>query len=135
MSKRILAVVIAVLAVAAVPALAATKNGITPIYPKPGVTVSKDKVLTLKAKVTTPGDIWFYVCRSPKRDKDGLICDGWPKRGKRVAKNRYEARMGLYRSLGLYRPGTYYWQAHRIACVNGPGDCAQEGPVVKFKLG
>ena len=34
----------------------------------------------------------------------------------------------------LNSPGTYYWQAHRIACEGNLSDCRQEGPIVKFKV-
>ena len=35
----------------------------------------------------------------------------------------------------LNTPGTYYWQAHRIACDDGgTSDCRQEGPVVRFRV-
>jgi hypothetical protein len=41
-----------------------------------------------------------------------------------------------YPEFWLNSPGTYYWQAHRIACEGGDiSDCRQEGPIVKFKVG
>jgi len=138
MHKRLLLLVMAVLAVAAVPALAATKHGITPTYPKAGQTVPRGKAPTFKARVVGKGSVWFYVCKSAKRDKDRLICDNEAvEQAKKVGKNRYQRKMKFYRypDYWLESPGTYYWQAHRIACVNGPKDCVQEGPVVKFKVG
>lgn len=137
MPKRLLLLALAVLAVAAVPALAATKHGITPTYPKAGQTVPQGKAPTFKAKVVGKGAVYFYVCKTAKKDKDGLICDKVIQRAKKVARNRYQARMRYFDYPGywLNSPGTYYWQAHRIACLNGPSDCAAEGPVVKFKVG
>ena len=35
----------------------------------------------------------------------------------------------------LNSPGTYYWQAFRIACTAASSDCRKEGPIVKFKVG
>jgi hypothetical protein len=138
MSKRLTLLVLALLAVAAVPALAATKNGVTPLYPKAGAIVPGAKTPTFKAKVVGKGPVYFYVCKRAKRDKTGLICDNESiEQAKKVAKNRYQAKMKYfdYPDNWLNSPGTYYWQAHRIACVNGTKDCAQEGPVVKFKVG
>jgi hypothetical protein len=40
-----------------------------------------------------------------------------------------EYRFGAYFA---NRPGTYYWQAVRIACSGG--DCRQEGPVTRFTV-
>ena len=138
MTKRLLLLVLAVLAVAAVPAIAATKHGVTPTYPKAGQTVPQGKAPTFKAKVVGKGPVYFYVCKRAKRDKTGLICDREAiQRAKKVGKTRYQAKMKYfdYPDNWLNSPGTYYWQAHRIACVNGTKDCAQEGPVVKFKVG
>ena len=138
MSKRLAILVLSVLALGAVPALAATKHGITPLSPKAGATVAQGKAPTFKAKVVGKGKVWFYVCKSPKRNKVGLICDTEAlQQAKKVGANRYAAKMKFfdYPDSWLNSPGTYYWQVERIECVNGTKDCSQEGPVTKFKVG
>ncbi|MEA2295603.1 MAG: hypothetical protein QOE86_3242 [Solirubrobacteraceae bacterium] len=123
----------------AVPALAATSHGITPLAPKAGVTVPAGKSPTFKVKVTGKGTVWVQVCKSPRRDKTGLICDKLMiEKAHRTSTTRYQVRPKFYNYPGFWlnSPGTYYWQAHRIACEGGnTKDCNQEGPIVKIKVG
>jgi len=53
---------------------------------------------------------------------------------KRDGRFRYKPRFFDYPEFWLNVPGTYYWQAHRIACSGG-GDCQAEGSVVRFRVG
>ena len=124
---------------AAVPAvaLAATKNGITPVSPKPGSSVPAGKAVTFKIGVQGPGTVWVHVCRSAKKSsKDGTICSretiGQAK-GK-AGVFSYTQKVYGYDAYWLNRPGTYSWQAHRIACIGSSSDCRQEGPVVTFRV-
>ena len=120
------------------PAAATTKNGITPLAPKVGTSVPAGKALTFRMKVADPGSgVFVHVCKSKRRDKDGLICS---KETMLQAKKRngvFQARQKAFALLDdffLNRPGTYYWQAYRIECFSGSSDCSQEGPVVRFKV-
>ena len=135
---RVAALLVALVAVAAVPALAATKHGITPSSPKAGATVPAGQSPTFKGRVTGKGPIWVHVCRSAKRDSRGLICSKESiVRARRTSGGRFQAKPKFfdYPEFWLNSPGTYYWQAHRIRCARGASDCLQEGPVVKFRVG
>ena len=56
-------------------AAAATKNGITPLAPKAGTSVPAGKAATFRMKVSDPGaGVFVHVCKSSKKDKQGMIC-------------------------------------------------------------
>jgi len=129
------------LAAAPAYALAASKNGVTPTSPKAGATVPLGQAVTFKGKVSGPGTVFVYVCKSAKRSaKEGIICPNDQvaigKATKKGGTFSYKQKVYAYPEYWLNSPGTYYWQAHRIVCENGnTSDCRQEGPVVKFKVG
>jgi hypothetical protein len=79
MSARLL-LICAFAALLAVPtvAFAATKHGITPTSPKAGKTIAVGKRPTMKGRVNGSGQVYVYVCKSKKRDADGLICTRRP---------------------------------------------------------
>jgi hypothetical protein len=119
------------------PAAAATKNGITPLAPKAGTSVPAGKAATFRMRVSDPGaGVFMHVCKSNKRDKQGMICkkatilQAKKKKGVFVAKQTFFD----FPAFWLNNPGTYYWQAYRIECRSGSSDCKQEGPVVRFKV-
>ena len=129
-----------VLAMAAVPAyaLAATKHGITPTSPKAGAKVPRGKAVTFKGKVSGAGTIFVHVCKSAKKAKDGRICskEVIAQAKKSGGSFTLKQKVFAFDEYWLNQPGTYYWQAHRIACEGGnTSDCYQEGPVVKFRVG
>ncbi len=134
--RRLLALVIALTALCSSVALAATKHGITPSTPKKGATVEVGSRPTFKGKSRGPGQVFVYVSKSKKRDKDGLIGkDAMIQRAKKKGKTfTTRAKFYDFPKFWLNTPGTYYWQAHRIACGEDGDDCQQEGPVVKFKV-
>ena len=118
-------------------AFAATKNGITPTSPKAGKTIAVGERPTMKGRVSGPGQVYVYVCKSKKKNSDGLICtDEAIKRAKK-SDGKFSVKLPFFDfpEFWLNSPGTYYWQAHRIACNGGTSDCRQEGPIVKFKVG
>lgn len=137
--RLVAAVAAAALAVAPAYALAATKNGVTPTSPRVGAAVPKGKAVTFKGKVKGRGTIFVHVCRSAKRSKkEGVICtkQAIGKARKKSGAFSYKQKVFAFDAYWLNRPGTYYWQAHRIFCENGnTSDCRQEGPVVRFKVG
>ena len=118
-------------------ALAATKNGITPVAPKAGATVAEGRSPTFRMKVQGPGTVWVHVCKSARKKADGTICStsSIGQARKSGGEFRYKPKFFDYDSFWLNTPGTYYWQAHRIDCSGGTEDCRQEGPVVRFKVG
>jgi hypothetical protein len=120
--------------VLAVPASAATKNGITPLAPKAGTSVPSGQSPTFRMRVKGPGQVWVHVCKSKARDTDGVICtdESIGRARKRNGVFRYKPKFFDFPSFWLNSPGTYYWQAHRIAC--NASDCRQEGPIVRFKV-
>jgi hypothetical protein len=111
-------------------------SGITPLSPKSGATVPVGKSPTFKLRVKGSGHVWVHVCKSKKKSKSGVICSketiGEAKRGKGGV-HTYKPAFFDFPGFWLNSPGTYYWQAYRIACAGG--DCQQEGKIVKFKVG
>ena len=119
------------------PAAAATKNGITPLAPKAGTSVPAGKAATFRMKVADPGaGVFLHVCKSNKRDKQGMICKKATILQAKKRKGAWEAKQTFFDfpAFWLNNPGTYYWQAYRIECRSGSSDCKQEGPVVRFKV-
>src|SRR3954447_7301797 len=118
-------------------AYAATKHGITPVSPKQGATVPVGKSPTFKMRVHGAGQVWVYVCKSPKKHKEGVICHGASigQAHKHGGVFTYKPQFFDYPAFWLNTPGTYYWQAHRIKCETTIKDCLQEGPIVRFKVG
>jgi hypothetical protein len=137
MSPRLtfLLVIVGLLAVPPA-ASAATKNGITPLAPKAGKSVPAGERPTFKLRARGPGQVWVHVCKSKKQDSDGLICsdESIGKARKKGGIHRYKAKFFDFPEFWLNSPGTYYWQAHRIACNASISDCRQEGPTVKFRV-
>jgi hypothetical protein len=100
---------------------AASKHGITPTSPKAGSAVAVGSTPTFKGRFKGRGPIYVQVCASRKKDKEGLICHKADigqakKKGKRFS---YTPTFSDYPGFWLNSPGTYYWQAHRIACEHG----------------
>jgi hypothetical protein len=137
MRTRLAAILAAPALVVAVPAaIGATKHGITPTAPKPGATVERASRPVFKGTVKGPGQLYVFVSRSPKRDREGLIGNKEMFQQARVKQGRFRVKANYfdYPGFWLNTPGTYYWQAHRVNCGED-GDCNQEGPVVKLKVG
>jgi hypothetical protein len=140
MSAR-LTLILALTALLAVPTVAfgATKHGITPKSPKAGSTIPVGKRPTMKGKVKGKGQVYVYVCKSKKKDSEGLICHDEAIQKAKKKNGRFSVKMNFFDfpEFWLNSPGTYYWQAHRIDCIVGSdlSDCRQEGPIVKFKVG
>ena len=119
------------------PASAVTKNGITPLAPKAGTSVPAGKAATFRMRVSKPGaGVFMHVCKSKKKDKEGMICKKATILQAKKKKGVFQAKQTFYDfpAFWLNNPGTYYWQAYRIECHSGSSDCKQEGPVVKFKV-
>lgn len=138
--RRLLVLAAVLCALASTAALAATRNGVTPGAPKKGATVKAGTRPTFTGKVTGPGRVFVYVSHKRKTDADGLLKPGKDEmlQEAKVKKERFTVKAKLfgYPEWWLNDPGTYYWQAHRVACSAGDSsDCVQEGPIVKFKVG
>ena len=135
MRRLIATAALAALALLVPAALAAA--GITPISPKKGESVAAGQAATFKMRYSGKGPIYVHVCKSPRKDADGLICDDesiGKARKKTSTRAVYRAKFFDFPEFWLNNPGTYYWQAHRISCENGIDDCRIEGPVVRFKV-
>ena len=117
------------------PAVAA--GGITVVSPKSGATVPAGKSPTFKMRVKGAGQVWVHVCKSKKKNADGVICseESIGRAKKKGGTYQYKPKFFDFPEFWLNSPGTYYWQAHRISCENGVSDCLQEGGIVKFKVG
>ena len=139
MSAR-LTLLLALAALLAVPTVAfgATKHGITPTSPKAGSTIPVGKRPTMKGKVKGSGQVYVHVCKSKRKNDDGLICPDEAIKKANKKNGRFSVKLDFFDfpAFWLNSPGAYYWQAHRIACENGDtSDCRQEGPIVKFRVG
>jgi hypothetical protein len=118
-------------------AAAATKNGITPLAPKAGKSVPAGKDVTFRMRVKGKGQVYVHVCKSKKKNKDGVICTNAAigRAHKHGGKFRYTSKFADFPAFWLNNPGTYYWQAFRIACEGGDiSDCNLESPIVKFRV-
>jgi hypothetical protein len=120
-------------------AFAATKHGITPLAPKAGQSVPAGKSPTFKLRVKGKGPVYVHVCKNKKKNAEGLICardqESVGRARRKGGVYRYKPRFFDYPGFWLNSPGTYYWQAHRIACEGGNiSDCRQEGPIVKIRV-
>lgn len=117
------------------PAFAA--SGITVVSPKAGAKVASGKSPTFKLRVKGSGQVWVHVCKSKKKDDQGVICSD-ESIGRAKRKNgvyQYKPQFFDFPAFWLNSPGTYYWQAHRIACEgSNTSDCRQEGPIVRFRV-
>ena len=120
-------------------AVAATRNGVTPVTPQDGDAVPRGKAPTFSVRARGGGEVFIRVCRSKATRSDGLICAsesvGRARRGD-GGLYRYRPRVYEYPEFWLNRRGTYYWQAHRIRCERRrTKDCRQEGPVLSLRVG
>ena len=133
----ILAACSAALFIGASAAQAATKNGITPTAPKAGSTVPVGTAPTFKGKVRGGGSLWIHVCKKNKKNGDGILCRKAmiDQAKKKDGRFKLKAQFFDFPAFWLNTSGTYYWQAHRIACEGDLDDCRLEGPTVKFKVG
>jgi hypothetical protein len=137
MGRRLSAVSLAVAAAGlwAAAAGAATKHGITPVSPAAGDQVPAGEKVTFRLRARGRGQVWVRVCKSARKDRDGVICD-------RLAVGRatrhrggiysYTPRFHDFPDFWLNTPGDYHWQAYRVACVGS--DCRAEGPIVRFRV-
>ena len=115
-------------------AVAATRNGVTPLSPKGTISVGKQP--TFKMRVSGPGAVYVHVCKSRKKDSEGVICTT-ESIGQARRKNGvfvYKPKLFTYPGFWLQTPGTYYWQAPRIQCEGDLDDCRQEGPLVRTRI-
>jgi hypothetical protein len=113
-------------------------SGITPLSPKANATVAAGKSPTFKMRVKGSGQVWVHVCKSKKKDSEGVICsdESIGKAKKKGGSFAYKPKFFDFPDFWLNSPGTYYWQAFRIACEGGDlSDCKQESKIVKFKVG
>jgi hypothetical protein len=138
MGRRLVIVLLTLAAGGLLAAVAAadTKHGITPISPAAGDEVAKGEKVTFRLRARGKGQVWVRVCKSATKSRDGVICD-------RLAVGRatrhsggiytYTPRFHDFPEFWLNTPGSYHWQAYRVACVGR--DCRAEGPIVRFRVG
>src|SRR4051794_5728903 len=88
------------------PALAA--SGITPLSPKSGSTVPAGQSPTFKMRVKGSGQVWVHVCKSKKKDSDGVICDDESigRAKKKGGVFQYTPKFFDYDEFWLNNPGT-----------------------------
>jgi hypothetical protein len=136
-ARLLLSLIIAGLLALPPVASAATKNGITPTSPKAGKTIAAGKRPTMKGRVSGPGQLWVHVCKSKRKDSEGIICSEEAIQRAKKKSGRFSVKLKFFDfpEFWLNSPGTYYWQAHRISCEGDISDCRQEGPIVRFKVG
>jgi hypothetical protein len=133
-----LVLVLAAIAAFAAAGVAQAASGITPLSPKANATVPVGKSPTFKMRVNGSGQVWVHVCKSKKKDSEGVICseESIGRAKKKGGSFSYKPKFFDFDEFWLNSPGTYYWQAFRIACESGDlSDCKQESKIVKFKVG
>jgi hypothetical protein len=126
--------------VLALPASAQAASGITILSPKANAKIAVGERPTFKLRVKGSGQVYVHVCKNKKKDAKGVICNN----GDTEDIGRAKRKKGIYQYKGkffdfpeywLNSPGTYYWQAYRIACEGGnTSDCLQESKIVKIKV-
>jgi hypothetical protein len=116
--------------------VASAASGIRPLAPARGAIVPKGKPVEFRMRVRGRGQVWVRVCRSSARNRGGLICpdESFGRATRRAGIFRYRPKLYEFPRFWLNRPGTYYWQAHRIACDRRGRDCRQPGPVTEFTV-
>lgn len=131
--------VTAAMALAAAPAGAST--GVKLLSPSAGKVFPVATPITFTASFRGSGTRYMHICSKKTVDRNGKLCFDQTteqmKPGKRHGKSRtWYATPKLLTALPSYyqnKPGTYYWQAHRIAC-NRKNDCTQESRVRSFVI-
>ena len=132
----------ALLAACAVAGPAQAAGGITPLSPKKGAKVAVGQSPTFKMRVKGPGSVWVTICDSKKKDSKGVICT--KAASEKASLGQAKKKQGVFQftpeffdfeTFWMNTPGTYYWQAYRINCDNGPSDCQQESAITRFKVG
>jgi hypothetical protein len=94
----------------------------------------------MRMRVKGPGQVWVRVCKTKAKRTDGVICndrkhppEAIGRARKKGGSFRFKPSFFDFPEFWLNSPGAYYWQAYRISC--GGGDCLQEGPITRFKVG
>jgi len=137
MSARLaLSFLVTALLVLPASASGATKHGITPLAPKAGKSVPTGKSVTFTVRVKGKGKVFIHLCKAQKKNKNGVLCPKAPlgRAKKNGSRYRYTSKFADFPAFWLNNPGTYYWQAHRVACEGSLADCRQEGPTVKIRV-
>jgi hypothetical protein len=124
----------ATVALAAPAAQAST--GVKLLSPGPGQVFGVMTSIRFSAAFRGSGTRYMRICPNKRRNLNGQICSDSTiepmKRGPKRGKSRvWTATPKLLTALPNYyqnKPGTYYWQAYRIAC-NRKNDCVQESKV------
>jgi hypothetical protein len=123
------------------PGAAQASTGVKLLDPNPGQVFPVMTSIRFSAAFRGSGTRYLHICTRNKRDGNGKLCSDATvepmKRGKRRGKARvWYATPKLLTALPNYyqnKPGTYYWQAFRIAC-NRNNDCVQESKVRSFTI-
>jgi hypothetical protein len=133
---RLVALALLGMAVLAVEESASAASGIRPLAPAKGSIVPKGKPVEFRMRVRGRGQVWVRVCRSSKRNRAGFICpdESFGRATRRAGIFRYRPKLYDFPRFWLNRPGTYYWQAHRIQCDRRGNNCRQPGPVTEFRV-
>jgi hypothetical protein len=134
--RLLLPLLVLVLAAVAVPAFAATRNGVTPTSPKQGTQLSAGEAVTFAGRVSGSGSVWIRVCKSGKRNAAGLICAGGLQTRAKRDGSRWRVTPTVYDFPGYWAntPGRWYWQAHRVFCDTSGRNCAKAGPVQTVRV-
>lgn len=111
--------------------------GPQPTSPAPDAVLRPGRIAFGATGIAGDDALWLHVSRSPATDAEGVL-------GSDVESGRLvpTAQAGVFTAAPTYsssptfwmnRPGTYYWQAHRISSFGDP-DGRVEGPVRRFVI-
>lgn len=108
------------------------------VAPKQGKSIKQGTQITFKVRSSKAGTVILEVSKSRRTGADGTIAgDEYLRKMVAKGKGLYSKKADAYPDWQAYflnKPGTYYWQAHRINCKDAHSnkDCAIEGPVRKL---
>jgi hypothetical protein len=108
------------------------------VSPVVGKTITAGKQFTFQVRSRGNSAVFVVVSKSKRKAADGTLRDkkGYMRKMGRRKGTLFTKKVELYRGLDshfLNKPGTYYWQAHRINCSEQK-DCAVEGPIRRFRV-
>ena len=140
-SVTVLGLAVATSAAVALPSSAADRDELPPprsVSPAFNKTITLGQQFTFQVRSRTNSAVFVVVSKSKRKAADGTLRDkkGYMRKMGRRKGTLFTKKVERYRGLDshfLNKPGTYYWQAHRINCSEQK-DCAVEGPIRRFRV-
>src|SRR5919109_4022012 len=83
----------------------------SPAVAASGATVAAGQSPTFKMRVKGAGQVWVHVCKSKKKNADGVICsdESIGRARKKGGTYQYKPKFFDFPTFWLNSPCTYYW--------------------------